>query len=165
MDPAYAPLRDGMIAMAAGMLMKAEWGMEGLMEAETISSPLSPQGDSGVQSYRMARYIGPPFPESWIRFRLSALLLVACALNCAMRDGPKIRYLDKLIDELAKGNSMDKILRQRPWARGAPSEGAAPVQDQKPTAYSPSRISATVDPSAIVRFTAMTFTSGWVSGT
>jgi hypothetical protein len=24
----------------------------------------------------------------------------------------KIRYLDKLIDELAKGKSMDKILRQ-----------------------------------------------------
>jgi hypothetical protein len=24
----------------------------------------------------------------------------------------KIRYLDKLVDELAKGNAMDKILRQ-----------------------------------------------------
>jgi hypothetical protein len=26
----------------------------------------------------------------------------------------KIRYLDKLIDELAKGKAMDKILRQPP---------------------------------------------------
>ena len=36
---------------------------------------------------------------------------------------------------------------------------------QNPTAYSPSRMSATTLPSAIVRSTVKTFTSGWVSGT
>jgi hypothetical protein len=38
-----------------------------------------------------------------------------CGIRIEEIDDPlmqKIRYLDKLIDELAKGKSMDKILRQ-----------------------------------------------------
>jgi hypothetical protein len=40
---------------------------------------------------------------------------VVCGVRVEEIDDPlmkKIRYLDKLIDELAKGKSMDKILRQ-----------------------------------------------------
>ena len=40
---------------------------------------------------------------------------VVCGVRVEEVDDPlmqKIRYLDKLIDELAKGNSMEKILRQ-----------------------------------------------------
>ena len=40
---------------------------------------------------------------------------VVCGIRVEEIDDPlmqKIRYLDKLIDELAKGKSMDKILRQ-----------------------------------------------------
>jgi hypothetical protein len=46
----------------------------------------------------------------------SALITgVVCGVRVEEIDDPlmqKIRYLDKLIDELAKGKSMDKILRQ-----------------------------------------------------
>jgi hypothetical protein len=34
MDPAYAPPRDGIIAMAAGMLAEPEWDMESLLEPQ-----------------------------------------------------------------------------------------------------------------------------------
>jgi hypothetical protein len=39
---------------------------------------------------------------------------VVCGVRVERVDDPlmqKIRYLDKLVDELAKGRSMDKILR------------------------------------------------------
>jgi hypothetical protein len=40
---------------------------------------------------------------------------VMCGIRVEEIDDPlmrKIRYMDKLVDELAKGNSMDRILRQ-----------------------------------------------------
>jgi hypothetical protein len=39
---------------------------------------------------------------------------VVCGVRVELVDDPlmqKIRYLDKLVDELAKGKSMDRILR------------------------------------------------------
>lgn len=42
---------------------------------------------------------------------------VVCGVRVEDVDDPlmqKIRYLDKLVDELAKGKKMDKILRQHP---------------------------------------------------
>ena len=41
--------------------------------------------------------------------------IISCGVRVEEVDDPlmrKIRYLDKLIDELAKGRSMEKILRQ-----------------------------------------------------
>ena len=51
------------------------------------------------------------------RFHPNASLIkgVVCGVRVEEVEDPlmrKIRYLDKLIDELAKGKSMDKILRQ-----------------------------------------------------
>jgi len=37
----------------------------------------------------------------------------------------EIRYLDKLIDELAKGKAMDKILRTQPERNSEPGEGVS----------------------------------------
>ena len=51
------------------------------------------------------------------RFNLNASLIkgVVCGVRVEEVDDPlmkKIRYLDKLIDELAKGKALDKILRE-----------------------------------------------------
>lgn len=46
---------------------------------------------------------------------ISLIKGVVCGVRVEELDDPlvqKIRYLDKLIDELAKGKAMEKILRQ-----------------------------------------------------
>jgi hypothetical protein len=50
MDPAYAPLRDGIIAMAAGMLGKTERDMENLLEPQPSTRFQVSQGVSGCGS-------------------------------------------------------------------------------------------------------------------
>ena len=46
--------------------------------------------------------------------RASSITGTVCGVRVEQIDDPlmqKIRYLDKLVDELAKGKSMDKVLR------------------------------------------------------
>ena len=48
---------------------------------------------------------------------LNGHLGVVCGVRVEDVEDPlmqKIRYLDKLVDELAKGKSMDKVLRAQP---------------------------------------------------
>jgi hypothetical protein len=55
---------------------------------------------------------------------------VVCGVRVEEVDDPlmrQIRYLDKLIDELAKGRKMEKILRQQQRLSARP-ESAAPVR-------------------------------------
>jgi hypothetical protein len=61
---------------------------------------------------------GTTFEDFFAEARLNAHATLITGVVCGIRvehvDDPlmqKIRYLDKLVDELAKGKSMDKILR------------------------------------------------------
>ena len=54
------------------------------------------------------------FAEARINPRASSITGTVCGVRVEDVDDPlmqKIRYLDKLVDELAKGRSMDKVLR------------------------------------------------------
>jgi hypothetical protein len=54
------------------------------------------------------------FADARLNPRASSITGVVCGVRVEEIDDPlmqKIRYLDKLVDELAKGKSMDKILR------------------------------------------------------
>jgi hypothetical protein len=54
------------------------------------------------------------FAEARLNPRASAITGVVCGVRAEDIDDPllqKIRYLDKLVDELAKGRSMDRVLR------------------------------------------------------
>jgi hypothetical protein len=54
------------------------------------------------------------FAEARLNPQASAITGVVCGVRVEEVDDPlmqKIRYLDKLVDELAKGRSMDKVLR------------------------------------------------------
>ena len=54
-------------------------------------------------------------PPTYGRPRVSKITGVICGFRVEGIEDPlmrKIRYLDKVIDELAKGKSMDKILRK-----------------------------------------------------
>jgi hypothetical protein len=54
------------------------------------------------------------FAEARLNPRASSITGVVCGVRVEEVDDPlmqKIRYLDKLVDELAKGKAMDKILR------------------------------------------------------
>ncbi|TCC22108.1 DUF2200 domain-containing protein [Kribbella speibonae] len=54
------------------------------------------------------------FAEAELNPQASAITGVVCGVRVENIDDPlmqKIRYLDKLVDELAKGRPMDKILR------------------------------------------------------
>ena len=54
------------------------------------------------------------FAEARLNPRASAITGVVCGVRVEDIDDPlmqKIRYLDKLVDELAKGRSMDRVLR------------------------------------------------------
>jgi len=54
------------------------------------------------------------FSEARLNPNASAITGTVCGVRVEDVDDPlmqKIRYLDKLVDELAKGKSMDKILR------------------------------------------------------
>jgi hypothetical protein len=54
------------------------------------------------------------FAAARLNPRASAITGVVCGVRVEEIDDPlmqKIRYLDKLVDELAKGKSMDKVLR------------------------------------------------------
>ncbi len=54
------------------------------------------------------------FAKARINPKASQITGVVCGIRVEEIDDPlmqKLRYLDKLIDELAKGKSMDKILR------------------------------------------------------
>lgn len=55
------------------------------------------------------------FMEADLNERAHLITGVVCGVRVESIDDPfmrRVRYLDKLIDELAKGKSMDKILRQ-----------------------------------------------------
>lgn len=55
------------------------------------------------------------FAEADLNEHASLITGVVCGVRVEELDDPlmqKIRYLDKLIDELARGKSMDKILRR-----------------------------------------------------
>ena len=54
------------------------------------------------------------FEEARLNPRASSITGTVCGVRVEDVDDPlmqKIRYLDKLVDELAKGRSMDKVLR------------------------------------------------------
>ena len=54
------------------------------------------------------------FAEASLNPRVSAITGLVCGVRVEDVEDPlmqKIRYLDKLVDELAKGRSMDKVLR------------------------------------------------------
>ena len=54
------------------------------------------------------------FAEARLNPHASQITGVVCGIRVEQIDDPlmqKIRYLDKLVDELAKGKSMDKVLR------------------------------------------------------
>ena len=54
------------------------------------------------------------FAEATINPRASSITGVICGMRVEEIDDPlmrKIRYLDKLVDELARGRPMDKVLR------------------------------------------------------
>lgn len=54
------------------------------------------------------------FAEARLNPKASLITGVVCGVRVEHIDDPlmqKIRYLDKLVDELAKGKSMDKVLR------------------------------------------------------
>jgi hypothetical protein len=54
------------------------------------------------------------FADARLNSQASLITGVVCGVRVEDVDDPlmqKIRYLDKLVDELAKGKSMDKILR------------------------------------------------------
>jgi hypothetical protein len=54
------------------------------------------------------------FAEARLNPRASSITGVVCGVRVEDVEDPlmqKIRYLDKLVDELAKGKSMDKVLR------------------------------------------------------
>ena len=56
----------------------------------------------------------PPSPAWHLHPRASLIKGVVCGVRVEDVDDPlmqKIRYLDKLVDELAKGKAMEKILR------------------------------------------------------
>ena len=66
------------------------------------------------------------FAEARLNPNASLIKGVVCGVRVEEIDDPlmqKIRYLDKLVDELAKGKAMDKVLRT------SPSEGG---QHQRP---------------------------------
>ena len=55
------------------------------------------------------------FADAELNPRVSAITGVVCGVRVEEIEDPlmqKIRYLDKLIDELAKGKAMSKILRE-----------------------------------------------------
>ncbi|HEX5862262.1 MAG TPA: DUF2200 domain-containing protein [Nocardioides sp.] len=54
------------------------------------------------------------FAEAHLNPRATSITGVVCGVRVEEVDDPlmqKIRYLDKLVDELARGKSMDKVLR------------------------------------------------------
>ena len=54
------------------------------------------------------------FAQARLNPKASSITGVVCGVRVENIDDPlmqKIRYLDKLVDELAKGKSMDKVLR------------------------------------------------------
>jgi hypothetical protein len=54
------------------------------------------------------------FADAQLNPKVALITGVVCGVRVENVDDPlmqKIRYLDKLVDELAKGKSMDKILR------------------------------------------------------
>ncbi len=54
------------------------------------------------------------FADAQLNPKASSITGVVCGVRVENVDDPlmqKIRYLDKLVDELAKGKPMDKILR------------------------------------------------------
>ena len=54
------------------------------------------------------------FADARLNANASLITGVVCGVRVEQVDDPlmqKIRYLDKLVDELAKGRSMDKVLR------------------------------------------------------
>ncbi|AXV09645.1 hypothetical protein DVS28_a4988 [Euzebya pacifica] len=54
------------------------------------------------------------FDEAELNANASAITGVVCGVRVEDVEDPlmqKIRYLDKLVDELAKGKSMEKVLR------------------------------------------------------
>jgi hypothetical protein len=63
------------------------------------------------------------FADARLNPNASSITGVVCGVRVESIDDPlmqKIRYLDKLVDELARGKPMDKVLRDRPSAGSSP---------------------------------------------
>lgn len=78
---------------------------------------------TGFDDADLARHVetGTTFPEFFDDARLhpnsSLITGVICGVRVEEIDDPlvqKVRYLDKLVDELARGKALDKILRSAP---------------------------------------------------
>ena len=62
------------------------------------------------------------FAAAWLNPNASLITGTVCGVRVQDVEDPlmqKIRYLDKLVDELAKGKAMDKVLRGEPDSAGA----------------------------------------------
>ena len=75
---------------------------------------------TGFDQSQLARHLAAGttfadfFADATLNPNVSLITGVVCGVRVEEIDDPlmqKLRYLDKLIDELAKGKSMDKILR------------------------------------------------------
>ena len=75
----------------------------------------------GVDSASLSRHlaerttIGDFFETATLHERASSITGMICGVRVETMDDPvmqRVRYLDKLVDELAKGKAMDKILRK-----------------------------------------------------
>jgi hypothetical protein len=75
---------------------------------------------TGYDDVELARHLadGTTFEDFFARARLnpkaSSITGVVCGVRVQEVEDPlmrRIRYLDKLVDELAKGKAMDKVLR------------------------------------------------------
>ena len=95
---------------------KAEWKNRSRDEVDQIICWLTGYDQAGLQEQIAQEKTFEAFFAQAPAFNASAALIkgVVCGVRVEEVDDPlmqKIRYLDKLIDELAKGKAMEKILR------------------------------------------------------
>ncbi len=78
---------------------------------------------TGFDEQALARHLAEEttfedfFAQAHLNPNASLITGVVCGVRVESLEDPltqKIRYLDKLVDELAKGNAMDQILRTAP---------------------------------------------------
>lgn len=98
------------------LVQKAERKGRTKSEVDTVICWLTGYDDSGLQSQIMKNVDYETFFNEAPRLNPNAYKItgVVCGVRIEEIEDPlmqKIRWLDKLIDELAKGKSMDKVLR------------------------------------------------------
>ena len=83
-------------------------------ELDQVISWLTGYDDAALQAHIAADTFDAFFAHAQLNPKASSITGVVCGVRVEDVDDPlmqKIRYLDKLVDELAKGRPMDKILR------------------------------------------------------